>query len=207
MEDRPEEIGERLVLQESRVLKQPEEEVPPLLKVAAEVLQVRGIDGDPGAVVLEAVAHPGKRLRRPGLRHDEPFPEFGQFGVAIRYEGEEPGPGLGEEGPDDHVQLLKPLALCPDAQELVQDKGDEEDVDREEPEGVEYVGVGVLRIAEQEVLYRVDGRRRGDQNDTEAYFPCPEGERHAQGNVRTAGRIKVGPRGPFRPGGATAPAP
>jgi len=194
VEDRPEKVGERFVFEEDRVLEQPEEEPPPLFEEPAEVRHIHIIDDDVVAIVLEAVVHSGERPGRPGVRHDEILPDLREVRVMVREVGEEAGADLREEGSDDHVQLLQPLALCPDAQELVYDQGDQEDADRQKPECVEDVLEGVQGVAEQEVFYDVYDEREADQGDPEPHLPASEELGH------DAGRYRVGKNKCWAPG-------
>jgi len=53
-----------------------------------------------------------------------------QAGIVVREVGEEVRTHLRDERPDHHIQLLQTLALRPDAQQLAQDQGHQEDADR-----------------------------------------------------------------------------
>ena len=122
------------------------------------------------------------------------MPDLRKRRIAVRKERQEAGTHLREEGADDHVQFFQPLALLPDAQEVVQDQGDKENVYRQKPQGVEDVVVGVLRVAEQEVLHDIDGEREGEQGDPEPHLPASEELGH------DAGRYRVGKNKCWAPG-------
>jgi hypothetical protein len=71
-----------------------------------------------------------KFLVLPCFANKQPFSDAIQAWITIRYLGKESRADFGEEGPDDHVQLFKPLLPRTMREQFIQDNGHQERADR-----------------------------------------------------------------------------
>ncbi len=172
VKDRAKEVGERLVLEEVRVLEEAQEEVAPPEQEVPERREVHTRDVHLVLAGRERAARPSVLVVGPAHADHEFGADGRDLGVGRRDECEKTGSHLAVKRPDDHVQLLEPAPSLTRGQEAVQDERDDQYLDGEEGDVSDEVDEDVVAVPEDQEVRVVEDRGRRDERRAENEEPA-----------------------------------
>ena len=167
VEDRPEELGELLVLEERGVLEEPEQEVLMLPKERPDPGKVDGSGVDAVGAALQQPAQRGKVGGGPCPIPSDRIAYPLDAGIAAHQLGEQVDPDRAEERADQHAELVAPLLAGAGLEQPVDHQGHEEDLEWDERDVLDEEDQDVVEILEDDVVEHVDRGRDGDEHRAE----------------------------------------
>ncbi len=108
---------------------------------------------------------------RPVPGHDQLPADLLRIGIAGGQFAEQAGSHLAEEGADDHVELLHEGPFLPEVQHLVDDQGDQQDLDEDEGDVADEIEEDMVGVPEDHVVDQVECGRQNDQQDAQPDLP------------------------------------
>ncbi len=167
VEHRPEQVGERFVLEQVRIFKEPQQEIPPLAEEHPEPAEIDPVDID--RVLELEQCFPGlfERAVLPCGGIDDERPDGVDAGIGLGEKPQEGYPRLGEERPDHHVQFLQERLPLMHAQQAVNDERDQQHLDEHERDIAEHIDEDMAGIPENEVMHVIEERGTEEERDSE----------------------------------------